>query len=66
MVHFIGNRWVRSCDMRFRKKEDIPFLILIGSIISGKDATKHDFNIARTPATLYYLVAPFKGTLEET
>ena len=34
----IGNRWVRRDDMRFRKKEDIPFLILIGSIVSGKEA----------------------------
>ena len=37
MVQFIGNRWVQSCGTRIRKKEDIPFfLILIGLFIVGK------------------------------
>ena len=37
-VQFIGNRWVRSYDMRFRKEEGMLFLIRIGSIIFGKEA----------------------------
>ena len=44
MEQFTGSGWVR-----FGKKEEIP---LIGSIIFGKEATKNDFNIARTSATL--------------
>ena len=30
MVQSIGNRWVQSCDTRFRKKGDMPSLNLIG------------------------------------
>ena len=51
MVQFIGSRWVRSCDTCFKNEEDTLFLILIGLIISGKEAIK---------------LAPFKGTLEGT
>ena len=50
--------------MRFGKGE-IPSLILIGSIIFGKEAVKHEFSIERTPATLYCTFALFKDTLEE-
>ena len=35
MVQFIGNRWVRSYDLRFGKEEEILFLILIRPIIFG-------------------------------
>ena len=43
MVQFIGNRWVGSYDKR--------------SIVFGKDATKHDSNIARTLRRSILLVA---------
>ena len=40
--------WFRSYDMRSGRMEEIPSLIRIGSITSGTEAVKHDFNIART------------------
>ena len=44
MVQFIGNRWVRSCDTRFKNKEDVPYLIPIDLTITGKEAIKLDFS----------------------
>ena len=66
MVQIIGNRCVESCDTRFRKKADTPSLILNGLIVSGKEAIKLDFNIAKTPTTFYCLFALVKDTLERT
>ena len=51
---------------RFGKKEEILFFLkLIGSIIFGKEATRHGFTSARTPATLYHSFVLFKDTLKE-
>ena len=43
----------RSWNLRSRSKEEIPLLIEIGSIISGRAAVKHDFSTARMLAALY-------------
>ena len=58
----IENLMVQSLEIcgseaatHFKNNEDLPSLILIGLLISGKD-----FNIARCT------FASFKGTLEET
>ena len=50
----------------FQKEGEPPSLILNGLIISGKEAIKLDFNIARTPTTFTCIFAPFKGILEES
>ena len=47
MVQFIG---VRSCSM-----EEIASLMEIGVIISGWEAARHGFSVARSLATLYYV-----------
>ena len=49
-----------------RKKADIHSLILNGLMISGKEATKLDFHIARTPTMFYCVFAPSKGIPEES
>ena len=62
---FIGNRWVRSYDVRSWKMEEIPSLISIGSSIFGREAVKPYFNTARTPAIIHCIFVRFKDTLEE-
>ena len=68
MVRFIGNRWVQSCDKRFKKKKG-------GHTFSDSDwldethkgnKKKVDFNIARTPTTVSCIFAPGKGIPEES
>ena len=46
-------------------KEEILFLMLIGSIIFGNQVTRPYFNTASTPATLKHTFARFKDTLED-
>ena len=43
MVQFIGNRWVESCETRFRKKADTPSLNLNGLVKIGKRSNKTRF-----------------------
>ena len=67
MMQFIGNRWVRSCDMCFGK-EEIPFCDIDWTNHVGKGKSKivrHDFNTSRNLATLYCTLEPLKDTLEE-
>ena len=45
--------------------EEIRSLIEIGIIISGREAIRHDFSIARILATLYRIFVLSKDTLEE-
>ena len=47
MAQFIGNRWVQTCETRFKKKADTPSLILIGLNISTKETMTLGFNIAK-------------------
>ena len=56
MVQFIG---VRSCSM-----EEIASLMEIGVIISGWEAARHGFSVARSLATLYYVFVA-RTTLKE-
>ena len=51
----------RSPTSKATTKEDIPFLTLIALITSGKEAIKHDFNVARTPVTLCCIFAHTGG-----
>ena len=66
MEQFVGNPCVRSFDVHLRKKARRPCLILIGLIISTKEANKLDFKITRTPTTFSCIFAPFKGIQEES
>ena len=45
--------------------EEIPSLIEIGPVISGMEAARHDFSIARILATRYCVLGLSKDTLEE-
>ena len=68
----LRNWWSSSWDIyvseaatRVSEKARRPILILIGWIISTKEATKIDFNIARTPTTSSCIFALFKGIQED-
>ena len=45
--------------------EEIPSLIEIVSVISGREAVRHDFSTARIVATLYCVLVLSKDTLRE-
>ena len=46
MVQFIGNRWVQSCDKRFKeKRRTYLLLILTGLMISTKEAKRKSISI---------------------
>ena len=61
MVQFTWKSMGPKLRRAFQKGGDTLFSDVIGSIIFGKEATKHNFNVARTLATLRY--RHFKGTL---
>ena len=66
LVQFIANSMGPKLRHAFQKEGETASLILNGLIISGKEAIKLDFNIARTPTTFTCIVAPFKGIPEES
>ena len=64
-----GVRWKTDgseATTRVSERRRTIFLILIGSIVFGKQAMILDFNIARTSMTHHSIFVPFKSTLEET
>ena len=65
MEQFIGNRHVRSWNLRSWSKQEIPSLIEIGSITSGREAARHEFSIARILPAPYCTFELFKDTLGE-
>ena len=66
MEQFIGDQYyIKNRNLRSWSKEEIPSLSEIGSIISGREAARHDFGIARILAAVYCIFELFKDTREK-